>query len=289
MLLCFVSTGRADVILFTQETDGYWQLWATDLDDREAIQLTTSPVDKRRPHLIGPGPTIAYHTAEGRLVQLELRGGTTQPLLPQMGVMADVTLDPSSERLVVTRMRSDLKDDSDLWSVQRDGSDPRQLTHLPGLQHAPTASPDGARLVFVSGSGGKYDLWQTSLVSDSEGGELRQLTQTEARELLPQFSPDGETVLYVSNAEGSYDLYAMRADGSTPQRLTQHPGFESEPTWSPDGKSIAFAADWSGSLQIWIAQADGSNPRQLTHDERPATQPLWLEGTLNSLRPEVAR
>jgi len=289
MLLCFVSTGRADVILFTQETDGYWQLWATDLAGGEAIQLTTSPVDKRRPRLITSGPVIAYHTAQGGVRQLNLRDGTSRPLLEELGVLADVAADSTTERLAVTRLQSDLKDDSDLWSVRQDGSEPRRLTHLPGLQHAPTVSPDGARLVFVSGSGGKYDLWQTSLVSDSEGGELRQLTQTEARELLPQFSPDGETVLYVSNAEGSYDLYAMRADGSTPQRLTQHPGFESEPTWSPDGKSIAFAADWSGSLQIWIAQADGSNPRQLTHDERPATQPLWLEGTLNSLRPEVAR
>ena len=90
---------------------------------------------------------------------------------------------------------------SEIYVMDADGGNQRRLTNNPASDYAPSWSPDGKRIVFVSDRDGHVDAngWPTG------------------------------------------DIYVMDADGGNPQNLTNNPFHDSLPSWSPDGKRIAFS------------------------------------------------
>lgn len=69
---------------------------------------------------------------------------------------------------------------------------------LPGLQHAPTWSPDGEQLAFSSNAVGGFDLWSV----DISTREPRQLTTEDHGALNPAWAPDGSELVFVSRTDG---------------------------------------------------------------------------------------
>jgi Tol biopolymer transport system component len=106
---------------------------------------------------------------------------------------------------------------------------------------APTWSPDGNKLVFVSEVGNYSQLhlldWTTRTHSV--------LTTTSYDKGQPSWSPDGRYIAYaVMQQNRDMDLYILELSQMTEWQLTNYPGIVEiwGPKWSPDGKYIAF---WS--------------------------------------------
>jgi Tol biopolymer transport system component len=116
-----------------------------------------------------------------------------------------------------------------------DGGGVRRLTFwgsggdgAPGDDIAPSYSPDGRRIVFVSDRGGGYALW----TMNADGGGLRELVRHRGlNHASPRFSPDGKRVVYMTFApenDGSdAELRVVGADGTGDVAL--RPG--REPDW----------------------------------------------------------
>jgi Tol biopolymer transport system component len=133
---------------------------------------------------------------------------------------------------------SDRSGKRDLWSINPDGTGPRQLTDGPHRDLFPTVSPDGRYIVFQSGretSGRRaYNLWRI----DADGRNLMQLTRG-AYDSEPAFSPNGKFVVYVSSENsGSPRLSKIPIEGGEPIRMTDE--FAQHPAFSPDGKVIVY-------------------------------------------------
>ena len=64
------------------------------------------------------------------------------------------------------------------------------------------------RVVFVSNSGGEYNLW----MMNSDGSNKVQLTDTSSFERFPRWSHDGRWVAFQADYEGSFDIWAIRVD-----------------------------------------------------------------------------
>src|SRR5437773_510408 len=91
----------------------------------------------------------------------------------------------------------------DLWVMNADGSDQRQVTHLPGASFAPAFTPDGRRIIFASNwrepRSRNFDLYLVNL----DGSGLEQVTTSPEFDAFPMFSPDGGRLVWASNRHGS--------------------------------------------------------------------------------------
>ena len=137
----------------------------------------------------------------------------------------------------------------DIFSANRDGSNPTQLTDAPGYDAEASYSPDGQHIVFCS----LRDAYPKNQLSPKE---LKQL------EVDPAYF--GE-------------IYIMNADGSNQTRLTDAPGYDGGPFFTPDGQHIVwrhFTPDGS-QADIYTMRIDGSNVQRLTDFESMSWAPYF--------------
>jgi TolB protein len=132
---------------------------------------------------------------------------------------------------------------SEIWVMNVDGTNPRQLT-VPGYPTAPDAnfpsySPDGRSIVFLGGYETEYgNIWvmnadsskRTPLTSEPDG-----ISSDE-----PAWSPDGKSIMFNSNRydpalqSRAAQTWVMNADGSNPRVLFSHLYGEGRNPWRND-------------------------------------------------------
>jgi len=171
---------------------------------------------------------------------------------------------------------SDRSGGSELWIMDWDGDNPKQLTKHGAIALAPIWSPDGRQMVFTSFLRGTPALF----VLTPHEGYLRLVWDKGGVNSSATFSPDGKKIAFASSVDGNTDIYSMPVDGDTPRRLTTARGIDTQPSWAPNGRQIAFTSTRSGSPQIYLMDADGSNVRRLTFDGGFHDEATWAnDGT----------
>jgi Tol biopolymer transport system component len=165
---------------------------------------------------------------------------------------------------------SDRAGDPDVFTMNVDGSEPKNLGREGSGDKRASWSPDGDRLVFDSWFAGKreFDLW----LMDPDGGHKQQLTTSPLRDVLPAWSPDGRWIAFTRKRANSRteDLWLIRPDGTGSHMLTR---FGSSPAWSPDSRRLVFASWRNGSADIYVIDRSGRNRTRLTRtkmDEGPS-------------------
>lgn len=146
-----------------------------------------------------------------------------------------------------------------LYTVNADGSDLKQITFDNAGDRMAEWSPDGSKIAF--GSSNRDGIW----IVNSDGSGLTQLT-TVADETMPTFAPDGRIVFQSRNRYHiNPDIVIMDADGSNITRLTNNTGWDQMPDVSPDGSRIVFYTDRDGDTEIYTIAIDGSDPQRVTN------------------------
>lgn len=87
----------------------------------------------------------------------------------------------------------------DLWVMDADGSNKRQLTDLGGANFAPYWHPDGDRIVFSSNHEDHTSRDFNIYLINLDGTGLTRITTDEGFDGFPVFSPDGKTLVFGSN------------------------------------------------------------------------------------------
>ena len=137
--------------------------------------------------------------------------------------------------------------DSEIFSFNPDGTNPRNLTNHPAGDLEATMSPDGTRIAFTSTRAGDQDIW----IMYQDGSGLRQLTFTPGEDRPGTFSPDGTRLAFQSArfqapagpGHSSLEVFTMNIDGTDVRRLTNNNFQDSFAHWSPNGDRIAFTTN----------------------------------------------
>lgn len=159
----------------------------------------------------------------------------------------------------------------ELYIMDIDGANLRQLTNDKSISLGPRFSPNGSLIAYTSYKNGYPDVWLLDLAAKSR----RPIASFPGTNQSPAFSPDGSRLAVILSKDGNTDLYTMPATGGTPTRLTRSRGTEASPTWSPDGTSIAFISDDRGTPQIFTLPAAGGTPSRVNTFSNYTTEPDW--------------
>jgi TolB protein len=140
----------------------------------------------------------------------------------------------------------------DLFMVDADGGNNRQLTFDNRFHGAPTVCDGGRSVVYSSNSTKGDHLWKLDL----QGGSVTNLT-TGAGESTPQCSASGEQVFYWGQVAGGVSyLFKMPSSGGPAVRVSDAISL-SPPFLSLDGHHLAFATPRKdGTVVVAIASAD---------------------------------
>jgi serine/threonine protein kinase len=193
---------------------------------------------------------------------------------------------------------------SQIWVMDANGNNPRQLTSGEVPAAMPQESPDGKFIVFLRSVKNSRDLWRMN----SDGANPVQLTHGDFT-FSPSFTPDSKWVVYSRVKDGKYNLWKIGIDGGAPVQITQkhshtvsvsHDGKylvceyqENEAgtthtmtimaletgaivksiekqeyypiLWMPDDKAFAVVDPRDGVSNLWAIPINGGKDEQLTH------------------------
>ena len=139
----------------------------------------------------------------------------------------------------------------DLWVMRPDGQEQKQLTLNSATNDAPTVTPDGRYIIFISNRAGAFQVWRMQI----DGSDPVPLTSGGGKN-FPGISPDGKWVLY--NTTDDWQLWRVSIAGGEPARLSD--SYALFPSISPDGKMIACLGRNDSKAVLRILSFEGGQP-----------------------------
>lgn len=178
----------------------------------------------------------------------------------------------------------------DVWIVDREGGDARQLTTGAGVETEAAFSPDGQWVAFTGQYDGNWDVY----IVPAAGGVPKRLTWHPARDRVEGWTLDGRQVLFRSNRQhpnGTGQLFTMPLAGGLPALVPLPRGEQG--SFSPDGTRLAYVPHWNrpsgiGAYSpwkryrggrtppIWIARLADSSVEPIPREGSNDSDPMWI-------------
>lgn len=182
-------------------------------------------------------------------------------------------------------------DDAEIWVMDANGANPRQLTFNSDTDESPCWSPDGRQIAFMrEGEGeGNKNIWIMSAEGENEikldiepPGVL---FSDDNDEMWPAWSPNGEWIVFQSNWYGSDNIWIVNVESKQLRQLTFGSDSDRKPSWSAGGRRVVYESNASGVYQLLIIEVfdemgelivdNGNVPRRLTLDQNNNYRPVW--------------
>jgi len=184
------------------------------------------------------------------------------PLNPAPGYDAEATISPQGDKIVFTSQRNG---DLDIYTMNLDGSDLRQLTDQLGYDGGPFFSWDGSKIVYRAyhprSTGqiqryrdllahemiepGNFQIW----VMDADGLNKHQVTHNQDANFAPFFHPYNKRIIFSSSLNSTdrrqpdFNLWMIHEDGSGLEQITFFDGFDGFPMFTKDARHLVFASN----------------------------------------------
>jgi eukaryotic-like serine/threonine-protein kinase len=161
---------------------------------------------------------------------------------------------------------SDRTGNLQIWTMDADGSNQKQITGLANGACQPAWSPDGALLAFISPCNGRKDIYQGAKIylSDADGKNLNTLPipLNPAGDFSPAWSPDGKMLAFTSlRTDSRPHIFLYSFEDSSIKQVTNAAYGDIQPAWAPSGLQLAFVRNFPNA-QIWITDLSGKQQFQ---------------------------
>ena len=220
---------------------------------------------------------VAYVSTQGdgddkiyRLVVADYDGENEHVIMESADPIMSPAWSPDSRRLAYVSFEGNR---SSIFVQQLRTGNRTQVSSEPGINGAPSFSPDGRQLVLtLGGLDGNLDLYVVDLTTR----EKRRLTTHRAIDTEGSWSPDGRYIYFTSDRAGGPQIYRLPAAGGTPERITFEGSYNARPRLSPDGKKLAVLYNDRGNYRIGVVDLRNRSLIVLStgsQDESPSFAP----------------
>jgi TolB protein len=170
----------------------------------------------------------------------------------------------------------------DLWAVQPDGKNLRQVTRTDDDVLFPAISPDGRQVLFS-------DTKRQLQIMNIDGSGQQVLPLPNGIFTHPAWRPDGKEITFVSYTvlpSDQSELWCMERHAGgwkEPENISPYPPMRIFPSYSPDGKYLAYAEFRRDAIlgvveEIGILDLETNQFRLITQDQADSYQPVWSPG-----------
>ena len=159
----------------------------------------------------------------------------------------------------------------EIWVMDYDGQNQRQITHDRSLALSPTWAPWGSELAFTTFKRGNPDLYLFDMIR----GASYPFSTRPGLNTAPNYSPDGKWIACTLSRDGNAEIYLISRDAQTARRLTRNTVIDTSPTFSPTGREIMFTSNRTGSPQVFVMDVEGLNQRLVTIEGSYNDSPQW--------------
>ena len=214
---------------------------ATTQLTRDGMPKFNVVTDGSRLYIGEGGPT-------NRITQVSVNGGETSPIPTPFtnAVLLDISSD-HTKLVILSRVATEAK--TPLWSLPLPSGAPRHLADVVSADSpvGATWSPDGQRLVFVTGS----DIYE----ANADGTSPNKLVTISGSPFAPRFSPDGRRIRFTVRQSGADSLWEIRDNGSNLHsvlRPGQGPASACCGGWSGDGRYFFLINQNASGSNVWV-------------------------------------
>ncbi|MEM9411224.1 MAG: M28 family peptidase, partial [Planctomycetota bacterium] len=253
---------------YSWDYDPTYEIYSYELSSQKYIQLTDAEGYDAEGSYSPDGKLIAFASN---------RNGFSKPLSEEQKKAFDV--DPAVMM--------------DIFIMDADGKNVKQLTEVMGYDGGPFFSPDGQRICWRRFS--ENGLTAEIMTMNIDGSDQKQITNMRAMSWAPFYHPSGQYLIYTTNKHGfgNFELYMVSTDGkSQPVRVTETKGFDGLASFSPDGTKMTwttkrnakktsqiFLADWDHKKALQLLGIDGQEPGEsMAQSEGVAASELTSDG-----------
>jgi TolB protein len=169
---------NGEFMVFTANFEGDLQIYRSDLDGKNVRALTNE---------VGydGGPFVSWDSQ--KIVYRRQAAETEEAKRDYLALLKEHMVRPNK---------------LEIWIMDADGSNKRQVTNLGAASFAPFLHPDGKRIIFSSNygdaTGREFDLFMINV----DGTGFKKITTSPEFDGFPMFSRDGKKLLFGSNRYG---------------------------------------------------------------------------------------
>lgn len=196
-----------------------YDIFRANLDGSELERLTDSPNYDAEATVAFDGSKIVYTSivsGDLEVWTMNTDGSQKKQLTNRLGYDGGAFFNAASDKIVwrayypetekeVHQYQSLLLENSirpmalQLWTMDRDGSNKKQITNNDAANFGPYFFPHGNRIIFSSNlhdpKGRNFDLYAIN----TDGSNLERITHFDGFDGFPMFSPDGKYLVFASN------------------------------------------------------------------------------------------
>lgn len=166
---------KGDKIIFTSTRDGDPELYLMDLDGSNQTRLT---------HEKGYDGGAFFSQDGKKIVFRASRPKTEKDLVDYNDLVKNGYVRPTA---------------LEIFTMDADGKNMKQITHLGKASFAPFFSPDAKKIIFSSNTGSKTGRDFNLFMINSDGTNLEQITYYESFDGFPMFTRDKKHLVFASN------------------------------------------------------------------------------------------
>ncbi len=168
---------KGDKVVFTSQRGGDLEIYSMNLDGSDLKQLTSTLGYDGGPFYSWDGKKIVYRSYHPK---------TKEQIQRYKNLLSNELIEPAKFQI---------------WVMDADGSNKRQITNNEFANFAPFYHPDNQRIIFCSNLNSEnprrpdFNLW----IINEDGSGLEQITYFDKFDGFPMFSSDGKKLVFASN------------------------------------------------------------------------------------------
>lgn len=238
-------------IIFVGDRGQGKELYMGDLFFQEVKQITHDKSDPIMPRISPDGKHILYtsyyKTGFPDIFKITIQTGQRKCFAAYKGINTGGVYNPSGTSVAMILSSSGVPE---LYIADKDGRNPKRMTHTKSLKATPSWSPNGRKIVYVSDQVGGPQLFELNVES---GSTQRIPTNLSGYCAEPDWnSLYDNQIIFTGAVNKTFQIALYDAKKGSSRFVTQGNMDALEPCWTLDGRHVIFTQRNKSDKKLYI-------------------------------------